>query len=328
MSSKEGPIEKQNQATNANNAASVKSSQHPNVAATDSSPYSTVDIPMTDVDPLDEDIDTSRWDEDDARSAHLSRTVVSASGKAIRDTSRAVRRTTKMLYRSLQRSLPTIFDPDFAPAEGGDELPFHLRNPGLANRSARLKELVFVPGWEMHRVLEHGTEVFFRTLAPSDREDLLEGFMRLSPESRYQRFMTAMDTLPEAYLRYLTEIDQVHHFAVIAGTHDPARLGDKGLGVARFIELPDVENEAELAITVLDEAQGMGLGLIFMEILIAAASERGFSALRAEVLPDNAGMQRLAARFGGERISISDGVVTWRVPVPPPEELQLRIFEA
>lgn len=269
-----------------------------------------------DVDPLDEEIDASRWDKESRRGS-LQRTVISASGKAMRDTRRAVQRTTKLLYRSLQREIPSFFDAE--DAYGNDEFDDILDAPhnyALERRAAFLKRpLTYVPGWSASAPLPGGREVTFRPLIATDREQLVEGFERLSSESRYQRFMTAMETLPEAYVRYLTEIDQVHHFAVVAYTWDPARFEEHGLGVARFIELPDVEDEAELAITITDEAQGLGLGIAFMKILIAAAAERGFLALRAEVLPGNIGMQKLAQRFQGERIAADDGVVTWRVPV-------------
>lgn len=329
MSSDDGPIEKQNQATSPAETLGKDGAKRVVSAPIGTDTRQPLEaFAMEDVDPLDEEIDASRWDNEPSRRDALQRTVVSASGKAIRDTSRAVRRTTKLLYRSLQRSLPAIFDTDYSPDDPRyDGLPLPERNLGLENRGSRFQDLRLAGDWTMKRTLDDGPEVTFRPLQPADREYLLEGFMRLSPESRYQRFMTAMDTLPDAYLGYLTEIDQVHHFAVVAYTPDPARMGERGLGVARFIELPDVENEAELAITIADEAQGIGLGVVFMNILIAAAAERGFTALRAEVLPDNAGMQRLTARFGGERIAVEEGVVTWRVPVPPSDTIDFTRFE-
>lgn len=278
----------------------------------------------------DEAFDFDAWDEDD-ESRKLRNIVRTASGKAARDTRRALKRTTKLLYRSLQKELPALFDrvddeevcDEPLDISGGidgldlDALDADGIPPAVARRGARRDSLTYLPGWSTEVPLKDGTHVLLRPLMPEDRERVVEGFKRLSSESRYQRFMTSMETLPEAYLRYLTEIDHVHHFAVAAAVEDPARFDLRGLGVARFIELPNIEDEAELAITITDEAQGLGLGVILMDILVKAAAERGFVALRAEVLPANAGMQKLAKKFGGERIEFHDGMVTWRIPITP-----------
>ena len=45
---------------------------------------------------------------------------------------------------------------------------------------------------------------------------MLRGFERLSPESRYRRFLAPMPELSEAAVRYLTEIDHHDHEAMIA----------------------------------------------------------------------------------------------------------------
>lgn len=277
--------------------------------------------------PDEEELRLEVWDEEDAQKK-LPKMVLSASGKAVRDTRNALKRTTKMLYRSLQKELPTLFersDEDDTDEETDDTLTIPV---GVARRAAQKSELRFLPGWSMDVPLKDGTHVLIRPLMPEDRDRLEEGFSRLSSESRYQRFMTSMDTLPDAYLKYLTEIDHVHHFAIAAAIEDPARFDLRGLGVARFIELPDVEDEAELAITIVDEAQGIGLGVIMMDILIQAAKERDFKALRAEVLPTNAGMQKLAKRFGGERIELRDGLATWRIPIPSANTTQTHLGQS
>lgn len=265
----------------------------------------------------DDDVRTDIWDEEE-QNRRLPQ-MLSASGKAVRDTRRALKRTTAMLYRSLQKELPGLFellDRESPEHDAYDASLPELVPEALARRAARGTPLEYLPGWSMDVPLNDGTHVLIRPLLPEDKQRLEEGFSRLSPESRYMRFMTAMETLPDAYVRYLTEIDHVHHFAIAAAIEDPARFDMRGLGVARFIELPNIEDEAELAITILDEAQGQGLGMIMMDVLLRAAAERGFVALRAEVLPSNTGMQKLARRFGGSRIELQDGMATWRIPVP------------
>ena len=89
-----------------------------------------------------------------------------------------------------------------------------------------------------------------------DRELLLRGFARLSPESRYRRFLAPTAELSEATVRYLTEIDHHSHEAMIALDE---QTGER-IGVARYVRDPDQPDVAELAVTVIDDWQGKGLG--------------------------------------------------------------------
>jgi hypothetical protein len=65
-------------------------------------------------------------------------------------------------------------------------------------------------------VLRDGSRVCLRQGHSSDRQLLLCGFERLSPESRYRRFLAAMTELSEEKVRYLTEVDHHDHEAIIA----------------------------------------------------------------------------------------------------------------
>src|SRR5438128_4292515 len=68
-----------------------------------------------------------------------------------------------------------------------------------------------------HRLAD-GTPVRLRLLRRSDREKLVAAFDRLSPESRYRRFFTAMPRLPEKLLHRLLDIDGWNHVAIGAET--------------------------------------------------------------------------------------------------------------
>lgn len=264
--------------------------------------------------------DTSRTPHPDAHTPSKRAPVLSASGKAVLRTHKALVRKTTRLYHRVQRDLST------------EALSFVLKNrafdpagSSMSNESAphtpTNDDLTYVPGWSAKAALPDGTGFILRPLLEEDRDRLEEGFERLSHESRYQRFMTSMEKLPEHYLQYLTDLDYRDHFAVVAGIEDPVRFDLQGLGIARFITLESTPKEAELAITIADEAQGRGLGKILMDVLLRAASERGLCALRAEVLPDNKGMRMLAQRFGGEKVAAQEGLITWRIPVPAADAL-------
>ena len=64
----------------------------------------------------------------------------------------------------------------------------------------------------------------------SNTQLLLRGFERLSPESRYRRFLVALPELSAEKVRYLTEIDHHDHEAIIA-LDEQDRRGDWGCAV-------------------------------------------------------------------------------------------------
>lgn len=141
-------------------------------------------------------------------------------------------------------------------------------------------------------------DIVLRLLRPSDRERLAEGFHRLSDQGRYQRFLAAKPRLSEAELRYLTELDHDTHLAIGASEIDSDGNEGRGLGVARFIRDSKDPEVAEAAITVIDEAQGLGLGTHLFEHLVEAAKSRGVRRFRGEVLADNRAALHLLEGLG------------------------------
>jgi GNAT superfamily N-acetyltransferase len=189
-------------------------------------------------------------------------------------------------------------------------------------------------------VLRDGTPIRLRLLAPEDKALLRAGFEKLSPQSRYARFLAPKTTLTDDELRYLCEIDQEDHFALGAVREDgDGHGGPIGVGIARFIRLADGVT-AEAAVAVADEYQGQGIGRLLFMRLCAAAAERGIERFQCEVLGSNTGMATLLAHIAPERtIEVGSGVmsivlplpnVTPREPVagPPPEGPMYRLFRA
>jgi GNAT superfamily N-acetyltransferase len=166
-------------------------------------------------------------------------------------------------------------------------------------------------------VLRDGTPVRLRRVVPEDKALLLAGFRRMSAESRYARFLAPKDTLSEDELRYLTEIDHEHHFAIGAIALDGDEGAPRGVGVARFIRLPDPPGTAEAAIAVLDDMHGRGLGKLLFLRLCAAAAERGIAHFRCEVLGSNTGMRALIEDISPDpRIESSGGVMSIEMALP------------
>lgn len=171
-----------------------------------------------------------------------------------------------------------------------------------------------------HATLRDGTHVELRLLRPEDKRLLLDGIRRMSPESRFFRFFAHRDHLSARELAYLTELDQESHVAIGAKTFDTSG-SEIGLGVARFIRL-DPPELAEAAITVVDDAQGKGLGRLLFEKLVGAAHERGVKTFRFDVLAENEAMLKLVEHiFPGSSSRFEDGIVTIDCPLPAPGRL-------
>lgn len=188
------------------------------------------------------------------------------------------------------------------------------------------RDLHFTPAYRATHSLTDGTSVRLRLLRPHDRDGLLAGFARLSPESRYLRFFTAVPRLPEAILRRLLDVDDWNHLALVAEA--PCTTPDgaaEGYGIARFVRLADAPDTAEASIAVVDHMQGRGLGKLLLSVLAAAARERGIVRFRAEVLRANMAMSAVLRDFADDLHPVFDGanaVYHFDLPGPcaaPPE---------
>lgn len=162
--------------------------------------------------------------------------------------------------------------------------------------------------------LRDGSRVRIRQGHRSDRELLLRGFERLSPESRYRRFLAAMPELSEKTIRYLTEIDHHDHEAMIALDEQTG----EGIGVARYVRDADRRDVAEVAVTVIDDWQGRGLGTLLLEVISARAREEGVATFTALMLATNQEMMDLLLQLDPARIVDREtGTVEIEVPIPP-----------
>jgi acetyltransferase len=148
-----------------------------------------------------------------------------------------------------------------------------------------------------------GLTVRLRLGSSADADALLAGFEHLGEESRYHRFFTAMPHLPDLLVERFLDVDGRTRLAIAA--FDPSRPSDVGtddgfgIGVARYLPADDDEQAAELAVTVIDEYQGEGVGRVLLEALVVGALHGGLRSLYGYVLYDNEGMIRLFRRLGG-----------------------------
>jgi GNAT superfamily N-acetyltransferase len=162
--------------------------------------------------------------------------------------------------------------------------------------------------------LRDGTRVTIRPVIPDDKERFVDGFSRLSPRSRYRRFMAPVNELTPDMLAQFTEVDYVDHFAYVALLADGP--GETGIGVARYVRLEDEPEVAEAAVTVIDEFQGRGLGTILLEALGEVALENGVRRFRGYLLVENRPMLELLEQLGARAEFESPGLYRVEVDLP------------
>jgi GNAT superfamily N-acetyltransferase len=130
-----------------------------------------------------------------------------------------------------------------------------------------------------------------RPIRADDGERLQASHARLSPESRYRRFLYAKPELTGADVRYLVEVDGIDHIALVAT--QPWLPGEPIVAVARCIRIPDSPDTGEVAIVVADVLQHQGVGTRLVGQLAELAVAQGITRFRAMMLSDNVPIQRL-----------------------------------
>ena len=162
--------------------------------------------------------------------------------------------------------------------------------------------------------LRDGTLIRLRPIVPEDKASLVDGFRRLSPESRYRRFMAPIARLSDEQLAFLTEVDYRDHFAWIALSLDQA--GTPSVGVARYVRDPADPEVAEAAVTVVDDHQGRGLGTLLLQALGAVALEHGIRRFRGYALEENRPIRDLLESMGAATAHEAPGTLRVEIDLP------------
>lgn len=168
----------------------------------------------------------------------------------------------------------------------------------------------------IHR-LKDQTCVELRLVGPQDRKRYLKGFSRISARTNINRFHTFKTGFTEKELRYLLDIDNVHHLAIGAIN---CNRNDMGIGIARYISQADNPARAEAAIVVIDEYQGKGLGKLLYRELMDRALENGIVTLSNTVMKDNRAMLHLLEQMGAQQISENEQVYELELQLSSPIE--------
>jgi GNAT superfamily N-acetyltransferase len=142
--------------------------------------------------------------------------------------------------------------------------------------------------------LRDGRRVEIRALRPGDRAGLLAAVGRVAAPSLYRRFLGAKREFTEAEVDFFSNVDFINHVALVAVMAEDGR--EMIVGGARYIV--GQPGQAEVAFTVVDDYQGLGIGAALMAHLAAIAGAAGIRELIAEVLSDNAPMLAVFKKSG------------------------------
>jgi RimJ/RimL family protein N-acetyltransferase len=164
-------------------------------------------------------------------------------------------------------------------------------------------------------VLRDGSTVLIRPVRSMDAPLLARGFARLSPQSRWMRFLGTKTSLSAAELRYLTDVDHHDHEAIAA----LSAADGGGVGIARYVRDTNDPRSAEIAVTIVDEWQGRGLGTELLARLSDRARQAGIDRFTALVSTQNAAMAGLLRKLGACLVRRGPGTVEYEValPIPP-----------
>jgi len=163
--------------------------------------------------------------------------------------------------------------------------------------------------------LADGRVAQLRPIGPEDAALHLAAMRELSAEARQARFLDAGFAPSASVSRYLTAVDQSDHVAW--GATLQTAEGVLGIGVVRFVRSDSAADEAELAVTVVDAFQGLGLGRALLRLGLRLARRHGIQRLTGLLREDNHRMLALVRRLGAELRPVGNGLVAARIELEP-----------
>jgi acetyltransferase len=159
--------------------------------------------------------------------------------------------------------------------------------------------------------MESTAKILVRQLTPADAAGLRDAFDQLSLESRRRRFHSAGVRLTNADSERLASVD--HRRSEALAAIDPAN--GRIVGVARYVAVPREAGVAEIAVAVIDDWQGRGIGRELMHRLRERANANGFNRLVAYVDHDNRLVVDWLARAGA--VAASSGAELYTLALEP-----------
>jgi acetyltransferase len=184
-----------------------------------------------------------------------------------------------------------------------------LSESNLPKLSIRPYPTQYVAAWAM----KDGTEVTIRPIRPEDEPLLVQFHKTLSEESVYFRYFHLIKLSQRVAHERLTRIcfiDYDREMALVAERKDPQTEKPEILAVGRLSKIHGT-HEAEFALLVSDQYQGLGLGTELLQRLLYVGRNEQIQRINAAILFDNHAMQHICEKLGFQlHHSIADSLVT------------------
>jgi acetyltransferase len=142
-----------------------------------------------------------------------------------------------------------------------------------------------------------GVRLLFREAVPGDEPVAHAAFHQLSEETRHNRFMAAVNEIPEGILHELREPDPSRVLFLACFRLDASGREVEPVGAARLVHADDGAS-GDFGMVLADAWQRRGIGARMLRILIDNARARGLARIRGHVLAANEGMLGLARFLG------------------------------
>ena len=156
------------------------------------------------------------------------------------------------------------------------------------------QDLIFHPEFRKNFELR-GKKFTIASLTPANKGQIQSGLKFMSHESIRNRFMGSKKEFTETELDHLTSLDGKNHYAL--GVEEAGETR-RGIAVIRMVRSEADYRKAEIAITIIDEFQRIGLGTLLLDLIILAARERGIDQYSFTFMPQNDGIIKLIRKKG------------------------------
>lgn len=161
--------------------------------------------------------------------------------------------------------------------------------------------------WVRDVTLKDGSNIQLRPIRPEDGILLQTMTKAMSAESRFFRFMHAVNELSPQMIAQFTKLDYDRQTGFVATTDriDAVREPSQPqtlVGSARYT-IKSNRLTAEFAVTISDDMAGKGLATRMMHLLLEHAKAQGLETIQGDVLRNNKPMQALMQSLGFDKTS-------------------------